>query len=125
MKTWLFSLHRRPDNSQFISKVYNGQQWSADAPVQQTGGISNTPAAVEFNSNMYTFYERDHVFYYNTYDGEVWTGEVQVPNTGGVNGGVAAAVFNLGLPVLLEPQPEHLDVQDVRGDRIRRGDSRH
>jgi hypothetical protein len=62
--------------------------------VQQTGGISNTPAAVEFNSNMYTFYERDHVFYYNTYDGEVWSGEVQVQNTGGVNGGVVAAVIN-------------------------------
>jgi hypothetical protein len=94
MKTWLFSLHRGPDNSQFFSNVHNGQQWSADVPVQQTGGISNTPAAVEFNSNMNTFYERDHVFYYNTYDGEVWTGEAPVPNTAGVNAGIAAAFFN-------------------------------
>lgn len=62
--------------------------------MQKTCGISNTPAAVSFNSNLYTFYERDHVFYYKAYDGELWTDEAQVPNTAGVNAGVAAAVFN-------------------------------
>jgi len=51
------------------------------------GGVSNTPAAVEFNSNLYAFYQRNQTFYYRSMT-EVWTSEAQVPETGGVNAGV-------------------------------------
>jgi hypothetical protein len=95
MKSWLFSLHKGPaTDTQFFSGVFNGREWSGDVPVQKTGGISDTPAAVAFNNNIYAFYERNHAFYYKVYDGEVWTSEFQIPNTAGVNAGVAAAVYN-------------------------------
>ena len=95
MKTWLISLHKGPgSNTQFLSQAFNGQDWTGDITMPGTGGVSNTPAAVEFNSNLYAFYQRNQTFYYKVYDGEVWTSEAQVPETGGVNAGVAAAAYN-------------------------------
>jgi hypothetical protein len=91
--SWLFMLHKGPGASQqLFSQAFNGQEWTGDVVVAGTGGISYTPAAVVLNSNLYAFYQRDHVFYYKVYDGEVWTAEAQVPDTAGVANGVAAAV---------------------------------
>ncbi|UGY15833.1 hypothetical protein [Bradyrhizobium septentrionale] len=105
MKTWLFSFHKTVGNHpQFYSNVFNGQAWSGDVLVPGNEGISNTPAAVVFNSNLYLFYPRFQALYYKVYDGEVWTAEALVPNMAGVGAGLAAAVYD-GLIYLIYSNP--------------------
>ncbi|MGY4193770.1 hypothetical protein [Bradyrhizobium sp. USDA 4520] len=110
MKSWLFSLHKGVGNSpQFFTNVFNGEAWSGDVPMPGNTWISNTPAAVVFNTNLYVFYPINQSLYYRVYDGELWTAAAQVPNMAGVGGGVAAAVYD-GLIYLLYSNPGQSDL---------------
>ncbi|GKQ55910.1 hypothetical protein [Bradyrhizobium sp. Ce-3] len=110
MKTWLFSLHKGVGNSpQFFTNVFNGQAWSGDVPLPGNTWISNTPAAVIFNTNLYVFYPINQSLYYRIYDGELWTDAAQVPGTAGVNAGVAAVAYD-GLIYLLYSNPGRSDL---------------
>ncbi|MCC8979976.1 hypothetical protein [Bradyrhizobium acaciae] len=110
MPTWLFSFHKGVGNSPlFYSNVFNGQAWGGDVPVPGNIWISNTPAAVVFNANLYVFYPLNQSLYYKVYDGEVWTAAAQVPGTAGVNAGVAAAVYG-GLIYLIYSNPGSTDL---------------
>ncbi|MCA1402227.1 hypothetical protein [Bradyrhizobium sp. BRP56] len=110
MKSWLFSLHKGVGNSpQFFTNVFNGEAWSGDVPMPGNTWISNTPAAVVFNTNLYVFYPINQSLYYRVYDGELWTTAAQVPNMAGVGGGVAAAVYD-GLIYLLYSNPGQSDL---------------
>ncbi len=95
MTTWLFSFHKAVGLRQdLFMNVFNGEAWGGDVAVPFTPGLTNTPAAVVFNSLLYLFYPRGQGLYYMTYEGEEWTAEVRVPNTAGISAGVAAAVYH-------------------------------
>ena len=81
---FLFAFHHGPQNDMtFKYKVFDGANWSDDRSVENTGGLSNTPAAVRFDNTIWLFYQRNHQRFYKSFNMGLFSNELPIPNSAG------------------------------------------